>query len=191
VIFVAAVLTDLPPSTAAGTAGSSAGNAVGAVLTTSSGGWQFATRVSPGRIGSNVFELALTGADGKPITGAQASLQFLSLAGGPAAKLDLPETAPGVYTGTGPELNRQGSWQVVATVDRPSSGQAAVSAAYAVDVDVDGAVRAAGAALPLAVQWVGWLDRNGGLLLVVLGVVGLAGWSWIANRARQGLARLG
>ena len=194
VLFVAAVLTDLPPATAAGTAGNSAANAVGAVLTTSGGGWQFQTRVSPGRIGSNVFELTLAGADGKPITGAQASLQFLSSAGGPGTTLDMPETRPGVYTGTGPGLNRQGAWQIGVTVQRPRSGsgssEPAVSATYAVEVGVDGAVRAAGAALPLAVQWVGWLDRNGRLLLVALVVMGLAGWSWFANRARLGLARL-
>jgi copper transport protein len=191
VIFVAAVMTDLPPATAAGTAGASSGNAVGAVLTTTGGGWQFETRVSPGRIGSNVFELTLAGADGIPITGAKPSLQFLSLAGGPATKLDLPETKAGVYTGTGAGLSRQGSWQIAAKVDRSNNSEPAVSATYAVDVSVDGAVRSAGAQLPVAVQLVSWLDRNGRLALVLLVVMGVAGWSWIASRARQGVARLG
>ena len=59
VVFAAAVLVDLPPATTAGTSGTALANEVGATLQARAGDLKLSTRVSPGRIGSNVFELSL------------------------------------------------------------------------------------------------------------------------------------
>ncbi len=192
VIFMAAVMTDLPPATAAGTAGAALAADVAAPLTLSASaqGWQFDTRVTPGRIGSNVFEVTVAAPGGQIADGAGVSLQFQPPTGAAAVELALTTTKPGLFTGTGNALNKQGTWRVSVTLQQPGGSGLGVSAGYDLDIGLDGVVRAAGTPLPLAVQAVAWLNQYGRAVLVVVLVAGAGVWSWIASRTRQGWARL-
>lgn len=192
VIFAAAVMTDLPPATAAGTAGSAVAGGVEAPLSlsTSAGGWQFDTRLTPGRIGSNVFELTVTAPGGQSVAGARASLEFAPPAGGSTAELVLSPTRLGLFTATGGVLNQKGAWQMVVRLQPAGSG-VNVTATYNLDVAVDGLVRAAGTPLPWTVKLVGWLNQYGRPALALALAAGAGMWSWIASRTRRGLARLG
>jgi hypothetical protein len=196
-IFAAAAMTDLPTAAAAGTAGAAvAGETqVPLALTATSQGWRLDLRATPGRIGSNVFELALTPPSGElaalaPANLDAATLQFTSPGGGSAAMLALGASRPGLFTGTGGALNHAGAWQVRATV-QPAAGAPAISASYDLAVGLDGTVRATDAPLPWTVQVVGWLNDHGRGLLAVVLVLFAGAWTWIASRSRRGLARLG
>jgi copper transport protein len=193
VIFAAAVMTDLPPATAAGTAGSAVAADAEAPLglSTSAGGWQFHTRVTPGRIGSNVFEVTVSAPDGQILDGASARLEFASPAAGAASELVLSQTRLGLFTATGGVLNKRGAWQMGVHLLPAGRGVASVSASYDLDVALDGVVRAAGTPLPWTVKLVAWLNQYGRAALALALLAGAGVWSWIASRTRTGLARLG
>jgi|SRR5579859_607338 len=192
-IFAAAVMTDLPPASAAGTAGTSVANDVEAplALTTTADGWQFATRVTPGRIGSNVFEVSVTAPDGQSLADTSAALEFAPPGGGPATELRLSQASPGLFTGTGAMLNQQGAWQMSIRLTPAGSGAAPVTAGNDLAVAVDGVVRGASTPLPWSVSLVVWLNQYGRAALALGLMAGAAVWGWIASRNRQGVARLG
>jgi hypothetical protein len=52
-------------------------------------------------------------------------------------------------------------------------------------------VRPAGAALPWTVQVTGWLNQYGRAALALVLAAFAIGWTFIASRARRGLARAG
>ena len=193
VIFAAAVMTGLPPATAAGTAGSSIANegAAPLALSTTADGWQFDTRVTPGRIGSNVFDVTVTAPNGQNLAGASAALDFAPPGGGAASQLALAQTSPGLFAGTGAMLNQPGAWQLTVSLAPAGGGSGVVTAHYNLDVAVDGVVRAAGTPLPWTVRLVVWLNQYGRAVLALVLVTGAAVWGWIASRTRRGLARLG
>jgi copper transport protein len=192
VIFAAAVMTDLPPATAAGTAGSAVAGDVEAPLSLSAlaGGWQFDSRVTPGRIGSNVFEVTVSAPAGQSLDGASAGLEFVPPSGGTATALAMAQIRPGLFTATSGVLNQKGHWQMGVRL-QPTGSAASVSASYDLDVAVDGIVRAAGTPLPWTVKLVMWLNQYGRAALALALLAGAGVWSWIASRTRTGLARLG
>jgi hypothetical protein len=192
VIFAAAVMTDLPPATAAGTAGSAVAGDVEAPLSLSAlaGGWQFDSRVTPGRIGSNVFEVTVSAPAGQSLDGASAGLEFVPPSGGTATALAMAQIRPGLFTVTSGVLNQKGHWQMGVRL-QPTGSAASVSASYDLDVAVDGIVRAAGTPLPWTVKLVMWLNQYGRAALALALLAGAGVWSWIASRTRTGLARLG
>ncbi len=187
IVFAAAVLVDLPPATAAVTSGTALGNEIGATLDARASDLTLSTRLSPGRIGSNVFELSLIDDGGQPATGEKATLLFESLDGGAPADLPLVEASPGIYVGTGAGLNQPGRWTITVKIDRP----APLRAEYAVAVGLDGVVRPAGAALPWTVQVTGWLNEFGRAGLVLVLAAFAVGWTIVASRTRRGLAGAG
>lgn len=194
VIFAAAVMTELPPASAAGTAGAALAGGAAAPLSLSvaaGAGWTFDVRLTPARIGSNVFEVRVTAPAGQNLDGAAATLSFTPPAGGTPAELALAQTRVGLFTGTGGLLNRQGAWQMGLRLLPAGSAAAPVTANTPLDVSVDGAVRAAGTALPWNVRLVIWLNQYGRVGLAVLLAAGAGVWSWIASRTRRGLARAG
>jgi copper transport protein len=186
-VFAAAVLVDLPPATTAGTSGTALANEVGATLEARAGDLKLSTRVSPGRIGSNVFELSLTDDGGQPATGETPTLHFQSLEGGAASDLALAEANPGTYIGTSAGLNQPGRWQITVEIGRP----APLSAEYAVAVGLDGVVRPAGAPLPWTVEVTGWLNEYGRAVLALVLAAFAVGWTVVASRTRRGLAGAG
>lgn len=88
--------------------------------------------VSPGTAGFNTFQLALTDYDtGQPLTDRTVDLRF-ALPSRPdigTSQLDLPMTAPGVYSATGANLSIDGSWRVTAQI---GGGDRAVEVALSV-----------------------------------------------------------
>ncbi len=194
VIFAAAVMTDLPPATAAGTAGAAVASEAETPLivsTTAATGWQFDTRVTPGRIGSNVFEVTITPPIGQNLDRASASLIFTAPGSGTASVLALLQTKPGLFTATGGLLNQQGAWQMSVRLTPAGGGVAPVTDHVGLDVAIDGVVRAAGTPLPWSVQLVVWLNQYGRAVLILVFIAGASVWGWIAGRTRQGLPRLG
>jgi copper transport protein len=193
VIFAAAVMTDLPPATAAGTAGAAVASEgqVPLALSTAAQGWRFDTQVTPGRIGSNVFEVAVTAPAGQTLEGTRVTLHILPPVGAAALELELAQTRSGLFSATGNALNAQGAWQMAVRLQPAGSGAAAVTASYNLDVGLDGLVRAAGTPLPWTVRAVAWLNQNGRAALAALLALGAGVWSWIVGRTRHGLARLG
>ncbi|HEX3661424.1 MAG TPA: efflux RND transporter periplasmic adaptor subunit [Acidobacteriaceae bacterium] len=81
------------------------------------------TDPSPARKGANVVQVRLTGADGKPVSGAQVTATYLMPAmpgmGMPAAHTmaSLVEKGPGLYSGS-VQLASGGTWQVTIAVSR-------------------------------------------------------------------------
>jgi copper transport protein len=193
VVFAAAVMTDLPPASAAGTAGTSVASEAEAPLAVSASadGWRFDTRVTPGRIGSNVFEVTATAPAGQSLAGASAALLFAPPRGGAAKELALSQISPGLFTGTGDMLSQQGAWQMGIRLARAGSGAAAVTASDSLEVAVDGVVRAAGTPWPWPVRLVAWLNQYGRTALALVLVAGAAVWGWMASRTHHGLARVG
>lgn len=83
----------------------------------------FSTQPAPARKGANIVRIEATGADGKPLTGAQVNVVFFMPAM-PAmgmaalrAETNLAERAAGTYDGT-LQLNSGGTWNVTITVSR-------------------------------------------------------------------------
>jgi copper transport protein len=187
VVFAAAVLVDLPPAATADTSGTALANETGVTLEARIADLTLSTRVSPGRIGSNVFELSLFDDGGQPALGEKAVLHFQSLDGGPASDLPLAEASPGIHVGTSAGLNQPGGWLITVKIDRPSP----LNADFDVAVGLDGVVRSASAPLPLTVQVTGWLNQYGRAALALMLVAFAIGWTLIANRARRGLDRAG
>jgi hypothetical protein len=75
--------------------------------------------VTPGAVGSNTFELAVTDYDtGDPVDAAAAELRFevASAEGVAPATLELARAAPGRLSGSGDQLSIDGIWSVTATV---------------------------------------------------------------------------
>ena len=196
VIFAAAVMTELPPASAAGTAGAAVaavGDAPLSLPTATSDGWTFQMRLTPARIGSNVFEGMMTIPAGLISQLGSARLYFTPDDGGAQTILDLSQTKPGLFTGTGGALNKPGIWHIDLTVllSPATSGAGLETAHFTVEAAVDGIVRAAGTPLPWNVSLVIWLNQYGRVALAVLLAAGAGAWSWIASRTRHGLARAG
>jgi Cu(I)/Ag(I) efflux system membrane fusion protein/cobalt-zinc-cadmium efflux system membrane fusion protein len=90
----------------------------------------FTTSPSPPHKGSNVFRAKITGADGRPITGAKVTVTFFMPAmpamGMAAMRITstLQEKAGGFYEGSG-SLQSGGTWQV--TIQAQKNGQAIAS----------------------------------------------------------------
>jgi len=86
-------------------------------------GIDLSTEPDPPRKGANVVRIMLTGADGKPVTGAEVSVTFLTAAMpamGMAAMRDVATLANrgnGLYEGP-LQLQTEGTWQVTVTVQR-------------------------------------------------------------------------
>jgi putative copper export protein len=181
-IFAAAVMTDLPPASAAGSAGSAVANDVAAplVLASAADGWQFSTRVTPARLGSNVFELAATPPNGQSLAGASAALLFAPPGGGAPAELDLAQNSAGLFSATGAMLSQMGAWELSVRVTPASGAPAAASANLT--VAVDGVARAADTPLPLTVRLVVWLNEFGRAALALLVLAGAVVWAWLAGR---------
>jgi copper transport protein len=77
---------------------------------------------TPGSVGDNTYDLALTDFDsGAPVDASAVELRFeiASLAGIGKSTLDLERSAPGSFAGSGPNLSIDGIWQVTATVTVP------------------------------------------------------------------------
>lgn len=110
----AAAGTFVPPPPGAGAA--AAMNASATAL----GTVELTTDPTPPRKGSNTFRVKLTGADGKPMSGAQVNVTFFMAAmpamGMAAMKtsVDLSDKGGGMYEGHG-ELGSGGTWQVTIT----------------------------------------------------------------------------
>jgi YtkA-like len=88
---------------------------------------EFTTDPNPSQKGSNVFRVKLTGADGRPVLGADVTVTFY-MAAMPAMGMSAMNTntklldkGNGMYEGTG-SLDSGGSWQV--TVSAQKGGQA-------------------------------------------------------------------
>ncbi len=83
----------------------------------------FATKPSPARKGANTVQVQLTGADGKPVTGAQVTVTFSMPAmpamgmGAMRAVATLADRGQGVYAGP-LQLGAGGTWQVEIIVAR-------------------------------------------------------------------------
>ena len=81
----------------------------------------FATNPSPAHKGPNTFHVKLTGANAKPVTGAQVTVTFFMAAmpamgmGAMTTNSLLSEKSPSIYEGTG-TLESGGTWQVTITV---------------------------------------------------------------------------
>jgi len=127
VLLLSASLVNLaPPSETAGSGTTSAPSAAPAVQPLVVAGSDFGTslklrlEVSPGMAGFNTFKATVTDFDtGAPLAAATGvSLRFLfpgrSDVG--SSRLDLPSTAPGIFSATGSNLSLVGAWQVTALV---------------------------------------------------------------------------
>jgi hypothetical protein len=82
---------------------------------------------SPGTVGSNTFDLAITDYDsGAAVDASSVSLRFdiASTPGIAASTLDLARAAPGRFSGAGPNLSIDGIWKVDATVTLPGGAVA-------------------------------------------------------------------
>ncbi len=184
VIFVAAILTNLPPATAQNP--QAADTAL--ELSASAGELQASGRMRPARLGSNAIELKVTDAGGKPVRGAQIDLFFQPVGGDAlSSRLNLSESAEGLYAATGSNLTRAGPWQILVTVQRADAET--VYANFDLDVGPDGVARFAGDPLPVLVRVVGWLNRYGSAALTGLILIGVAGWGWIVWQSLTSLKR--
>jgi copper transport protein len=79
---------------------------------------------TPGAVGQNTFELALSDYDsGEPIDAATVALRFQlqSQSGVAPSTLELDRTAPGRFAGSGASLSIDGIWQLTATVTMAGS----------------------------------------------------------------------
>jgi len=184
VILVAAILTNLPPATAQNPAAVDSALALAA----RAGELQVAGRMRPARLGSNAIELALTAPGGQAVRGAQIELFFIPIGGGTlSSRLNLIESAAGVYAATGSNLLREGPWQILATVQ--PAGAPSVYANFDLEVGPDGVARLAGEPLPALVRVVGWLNVYGRAALTGLILAVVAGWSWSVWQALPPLKR--
>ena len=184
-LFGAAWLVDLPPASTALTGGS--GTAADAELPfeLAAGELQIAGRISPARLGSNVFTINVRGADGQSVPDAQVTLSFQALEGGRNSELPLSDIGAGNYAATGPSINHAGRWQLVVQVTRPGATVADYGA-FDLNVALDEVLRPAAAPLPWTVRAAAWLNIYGrglaGMLILLLAV----GWSWMAGRLLPG-----
>ncbi len=188
-IFVAALLTELPPATAG--ANTAAPEQVLA-LTARSPGPTVTGRLQPARLGTNVFEVTLSDA-GQPVRGAQVELTFEPVGGGAlATRLTLVEApaSDGRYAASGSGLTRTGPWQILVTITPPGA-RVPVYTTFDLEIGLDRVVRLAGTPLPARVRAVAWLNDFGrpALSLLVLSVA--AGWAWLVSRSISGARRAG
>jgi copper transport protein len=186
-VLVAAVLTDLPPATAA-----TAVPEQSLVLAARSPGPEVAGRIQPARLGTNLFQVTLT-EDGQPVREAQVELAFEPVGGGAlAARLPLAEApeGDGRYSASGNGLTRTGPWQIRVTITRPGQAVPAYTT-FDLEIGEDGVVRAAGTPLPASVRALVWLNDYGQPLLGLLVLTLAAGWGWLVSRSIPGARRAG
>jgi hypothetical protein len=151
-----------------------------------------ALQLQPARLGTNVFEVALTEA-GQPVSGAQVELVLEPVGGGAlTARLPLVEVAEGEgrYAASSNGLTRTGAWQLLVALTLPGTADP-VFTTLDLEIGPDQVVRAAGTALPLNARALAWLNAYGrpALSLVVLSVA--AGWGWLVSRSIPGARRAG
>jgi copper transport protein len=158
VLLTVGLLTALPPPRVSSTAPALRASAQADDL-------DLRLTISPGRVGPNTFELAVT-SGGQPATGAREVALRFTPAGGSVApsEVALSEARPGVYQVQGANLSLPDTWQVQAVVRRADRFDA-----YA-NFDFDLTAGASADASPVP-----WNRVTGGLLLVaaVLSVFGL------------------
>ncbi len=182
VLFAAAWLVDLPPAGAALTAGNSRPAAEEALtFEVAAGALEITGRISPARLGSNVYTVNVRGADGQSVPDAQVALSFQALDGGLNSELPLSDIGAGNYAATGLGVNHAGRWQVVVQVTRPGATVADYGA-LDLAVALDEVLRLAGTPLPWTVRAVAWLNTYGRVLVSTLILLLAVGWSWIAGR---------
>lgn len=182
VLFGAAWLVDLPPAASALAEGSSRAPAeAGLPFELPAGALTIAGRISPARLGSNVYTVNVRGADGQAVPDAQVALSFQALDGGLNSTLALSDIGSGNYAATGVGVTGQGRWQVVVQVTRPGASVADYGA-LDLAVALDEVLRPAAAPLPWTVRAVAWLNVNGRVVLSTLILLLAVGWSWIAGR---------
>lgn len=192
VVFVAALLTDLPPATANRLSGSAAAPDQALALTAASPGLTVTGRIQPARLGANVFEVALTDA-GQPVRGARVALSFEPVGGGAlATQLSLVEApeGDGRYVASGGGLTRTGPWQILVSITPPGAAPQ-VFTTFDLEIGLDQVVRPAGTPLPARVRAVAWLNEFGRLALSVLILSVAAGWAWFVSRSIPGARRAG
>jgi copper transport protein len=193
VVFVAAVVTDLPPAIAKQAAGLAPGQSAQVlVLPARSPELLVTAQLQPARLGSNVFEVSAAHRDGEPVRGAKVELFFEPVGGGAlSSTLALGESpaGDGRYRASGDGLTRAGPWQVLVTIREPGTATAEY-ANFDLDIGPDQVVRPKDAPLPLPARALTWLNRFGRLGLGVLALGVLTGWVWIAGRSLAGLRRV-
>jgi len=193
VLFAAAWLVDLPPAAGALAAGSPSNRTsdeAGLAFELSAGDLPITGRISPARLGSNVYTLSVRAADGQSVPDAQVALSFQALDGGLNTNLALSDIGAGNYAATGPGVNHTGRWQLVVQVTRPGASVPDYGT-LDLQVAVDEVVRAAGTPLPWNVRAVEWLNVNGRSALSGLILLLAVGWSWIAGRLLPAALRPG
>jgi len=181
VILLAARLTDLPPGVSTTPADEAAAPETLA-FTAQAGDLALTGRVTPARVGTNVFSLTVLDANGLAVEGADVRLAYQAEASALRVEAAAVETGVGVYMASSPALSSEGDWQVLVTVARPGA-PVADYAAVNLSVALDGVVRPAADPLPWAVRTAAWLNRYGRPVLAALALAGVVGWSWFAGRA--------
>jgi hypothetical protein len=135
----------------------------------------------PAAVGVNTLDFTLSDAAGQMLSGVSASVQFLPVGGGGVvAQRALTETGAGRYRASGLALTRLGPWQALITLEHEG-----VTTYATLDWrgDADGVFRPAGESLPWTAQALGWLNRQGALVLSGAALAVMAVWSWRAQRA--------
>lgn len=182
VVMAAALLTELPPATAAELTAPEQMLSLTAPLLEP----EVTGRLQPARLGTNVFEVTLTDA-GQPVRGATVDLTFEPVGGGAlSSRLELVEAAAGDgrYSASGAGLTRPGPWQILVTITRPGLGT--VYTTFDLAIGLDQVVRAAGTPLPARVRAVGWLNDHGQTTLGLVALAVVAGWGWLVSRSVPG-----
>jgi copper transport protein len=188
VVFVAALLTELPPATAAA---NTTAPEQSLALSVRAPGLDVNARLQPARLGTNVFEVTL-GEGGQPVRGAQVELTFEPVGGGGlSSRLPLVEAAAGDgrYAASGSGLTRTGPWQILVTVTRPSADP--VYTTFDLEIGLDQVVRLPGTPLPANVRAVAWLNQYGRTAVSLLVLTIAAGWGWLVSRSIPGAQRAG
>lgn len=174
VVLLAAVTTNLPPAYSVPT-----DNAPTRLEIDKRAGEIIAgVAVWPARLGTNTLEARLHDLAGEPLSNATVVAHFQPLQGGAVVSyLPMLEVGDGVYSATGSNLTAVGAWQVLLTVnDRHYLN-------FEIKIGEDGAVRAADVAPDSGAQVVGWLKHNATFAALILLLLALSGWSWLAWRS--------
>ncbi|MCC7360231.1 MAG: copper resistance protein CopC/CopD [Anaerolineales bacterium] len=189
VLFGAAWLVDLPPASTALVGNPGAAEAE-LPLALTAGELRIEGRISPARLGSNVFTVNVRGTDGQTVPDAQVALNFQSLDGGRNSALALTDIGAGNYAATGANINHTGRWQLVVQVTRPGAPLADYGA-FDLAVALDEVLRPAAAPLPWTVRAAAWLNVYGQVLVGTLILLLAVGWSWLAGRLLPAALRPG
>jgi copper transport protein len=190
VIFVAAILVELPPATAPAAYAQTAESGGPLAFAARVGELQVAGELSPARVGTNTYAVRVTDASGAPVQGAKVTLRFQAHASALVGDTGLQESREGVYTGSGAGPSQPGRWQALVSVARPGT---TVADFGTVDFEAgaDGILRLAGTPRPGRLRALDWLNAHGRGLVSVLVLAAAAGWSWFAARTLPARLRPG